>query len=66
MADKFLSAVTPACIVFGPLFLTKFPGRMSELGLCMLTLGLFSMLRVIRKQEKTIHDLEHRIAAEHV
>ena len=66
MFDKLLWVLIPACITFGPLFLTRIAGtapaqngnQLVTEGMVMLTVGLVGMFRIISKQQKRIRALE--------
>jgi hypothetical protein len=64
--NKLLLAVTPACITFGPLFMTRIAGTARPdagnalvfAGVVMLALGLIGMFRMILAQQKLIERLQ--------
>ena len=72
MIDKLLWALIPACVTFGPLFMTRIAGtaapqnnnNLVEEGVFMLSIGLIGIFRIISKQQKVIRSLESRLGKE--
>ena len=68
MFNKLLWAIIPACVTFGPLFMTRIAGtagprhgdHLEAIGLGMLILGLVGICRLLAAQQKAIRDLEMR------
>ena len=69
MLNKLLWAIIPACVTFGPLFMTRIAGtaapqygdRLVSTGVLMLSLGLVGICRIIARQQREIRDLETRL-----
>jgi hypothetical protein len=72
MIDKLIWAVIPACITFGPLFMTRIVGtaapqngnRLLTGGVLMLSIGLIGIFRIISKQQKVIRTMQARLGKE--
>jgi hypothetical protein len=68
MFNKLLWEIIPACVTFGPLFMTRIAGTagprhgkgLEAIGLAMLVLGLVGICRLLAAQQKAIRDLETR------
>ena len=64
--DKLLWGLIPACVTFGPLFMTRIAGsaapengnRLVTMGTFMLSIGLAGMFRIIAKQQRDIREFE--------
>jgi hypothetical protein len=64
--NKLLLAIVPACITFGPLFMTRIAGTARAdagnslvfAGVAMLAVGLIAMFRIIVAQQKLIERLQ--------
>ena len=69
MLDKFLLAMIPACVTFGPLFMTRIAGTAAPekgnslvtTGTFMVSVGLMLMYRTMQKQQKRIREMEERL-----
>lgn len=64
-----LIAIVPACITFGPLFMTQIGGFASHtnypleaLGSLLTMIGLGIMFRILMKQQETIKNLQLQIS----
>ena len=70
MFDKLLRGLIPACVTFGPLFMTRiaetaapeYGHRLVVSGMLMLVIGLIGIFRIISGQQKMIADLQSRLA----
>jgi hypothetical protein len=69
--SSLLWPFVPACITFGPLFMTKINGTASpeasehlvSEGTLMLSIGLIGMFLFIQRQQKTIEKLQARLGS---
>ena len=68
MQKKFLWALVPACVTFGPLFMTRIAGTartdatyLVGIGVGMLAVGLCVMFRVLVSQTREIEELKHSL-----